>query len=406
MAEAPVGRGTLAAQVTGRLSDLRARARGFSPRAVDRGLAVLVAGGTMVEAGFADASGPSRLAALGPALLLAAAMVLRRREAIASVTLAVIGLALVNALAESVWDTLNTPYFAVLVIVYTMASRETGRRLWAAIAISVAGTVVIATTQPSPDTPLASEILVGLGFFVVAPVFAGRLLHSRLRLNEALREKADRAAGEREESAAEAAAAERARIASELHDLVAHALGAMTIQASAARRLGEVDAERAAAALEAIEKTGRDALGELRTLLEVLKDDDAEAPVAPQPTLEALPALAARARGFGLAVELAVEGDRPENLPAGIDLTAYRVVQDALRAARNEGQAGSAEVAVRYRGDRVELEIADDGTAGGERRLLGLRERVRLFGGEVSVRPSPRGGHVVRARLPLERMAA
>ena len=406
MAEGRSTRGTLAGQVSGQLTHLRARARGLPPRALDRVLAAAVVAGTMIEASLADASAPSRLAALGPALLVAAAILVRRREPIASVAVGVAGLALANALVESVWDSLNTPYFAVLFIVYSMASRETGRRLYAALAICVAGTVLITTTQHTHDAPLASEILVGLGFFVVAPAFAGRLLHSRLRLNEALAEKAARAHSEREDSAAEAAVAERTRIASELHDLVAHALGAMTIQASAARRLGETDAERAAAALEAIERTGRDALGELRTLLEVLKDDDAEAPVAPQPTLQALPALAARARGFGLGVDLDVEGERPDELPAGIDLTGYRVVQDALRAARNEGQAGSAQVTVRYRGDRVELEIADDGLHGGERRLLGLRERVRLFGGEVSVRPRSGGGHVVRARLPLDRVAA
>jgi signal transduction histidine kinase len=175
----------------------------------------------------------------------------------------------------------------------------------------------------------------------------------------------------------------------------------MTIQASAARRLAETDAERAATAFEAVERTGRDALGELRTLLEVLRDDETETLHAPQPTLESIDALAERARALGLGVTVAVRGDRPADLPASVDLMAYRVVQDALRAARNDGGAGSAQVTVRYEDDRVEVEVADDGVRVAERRLLGLRERVRLYGGKVSAEPLRGGGHVVRARLPL-----
>jgi signal transduction histidine kinase len=231
------------------------------------------------------------------------------------------------------------------------------------------------------------------------------MLRSRLRLTEALREKVAIAEADRSDRASEAIAEERTRIASELHDLVAHALGAMTIQASAARRLAEVDATRAATAFEAVETTGRDALGELRTLLEVLRDDETEPSAAPQPSLDALPQLVERARAIGLGVSLDVEGVRPAGLPASVDLTAYRVVQDALRAAREEGGAGSATVTVRYRGDRVEIEVVDDGLRVAERRLLGLRERVRLYGGEVSSGALRPDGHILRARLPLEGVA-
>ncbi|MEA2167978.1 MAG: hypothetical protein QOF76_1278, partial [Solirubrobacteraceae bacterium] len=330
----------------------------------------------------------------------------RRREPVAAVVVGIAGLTLINALAHPVWQALNTPCFAVLFVVYAMASRESGRRLLAAVALCFAGVVLITATQPERDTSFVAELLIATGFFVVAPVFAGRLLHSRLRLNAALEDKAGRAAAEHDARVDEAAAAERARIAGELHDLVAHALGAMTIQASAARRLAEVDADRAASAFEAVEKTGREALGELRTLLEVLRDDETEALAAPQPTLAGLEALAERARAAGLGVTIAVEGDRPADLPAGVDLTAYRVVQDALRAARGDGGAGSARVTVRYLPDHVEVDIADDGFRATERKLLGLRERVRLYGGQVTVHAQGEDGHLVCAQLPLQQVTA
>ncbi|MEA2125293.1 MAG: hypothetical protein QOI80_2075 [Solirubrobacteraceae bacterium] len=407
MADAGGTVGTLAAPVSGLLSALRTRLRGIPARRLDIGLVLLVVVGTVVEAGFADASWGARLAAVGPAALVAAGMYVRRRDSIAGVALGIAGLTATNLLDHAVWNQLNTPYLAFLFLVYSMAGRESGRRLIAAIALCAGGVLLITATQQEHQDPVIVQLLAETGFFIVAPVFAGRLLHSRLRLNDALTEKAERADADRAGRAQEAAGAERVRIASELHDLVAHALGAMTIQAAAARRLAAVDAGRAAAAFGAVEATGRDALGELRTLLEVLRDDTSADPLhAPQPSLNALPALVERARGLGLGVTLDVQGLRPAGLPASVDLTAYRVVQDALRAARDDGDAASARVTVRYRGDRVEIEIVDDGLRVADRRLLGLRERVRLYGGEVTSGAERAGGHCVRARLPLEGVPA
>jgi signal transduction histidine kinase len=402
MAEAATAVGTLRTKVSEQPSALRARVREISPRTLDVGLAALVFAGTLLEACLADAPWGARLASAGPGALVAAAIVIRRRAPLASITVGVAGIASANLLDRAVFDALNTAYFAFLFIVYSMAGRESGRRLLTAVAICFAGILLTTATEQHRDTAFLGQVLVGTGFFIIAPVFAGVLLHSRLRLTEALREKAALADADRADGAQEAVITERVRIASELHDLVAHALGAMTIQASAARRLAEVDATRAATAFEAVETTGRDALGELRTLLEVLRDDESEPSAAPQPSLNALPALAERARAVGLGVELDVQGLRPSTLPASVDLTAYRVVQDALRAAREDGGAGSATVTVRYRGDRVDIEIADDGMRVAERRLLGLRERVRLYGGEVSSGAQRPSGHVLRARLPLE----
>jgi signal transduction histidine kinase len=197
---------------------------------------------------------------------------------------------------------------------------------------------------------------------------------------------------ERERAAAANAAAleERTRIAGELHDVVAHALSAMTVQASAARRMAERDPERAEAAFSIVETTGRDALTELRRLLGVLRREDEELALAPQPSLAHISSLVQRARGGGLRVELRVDGE-PIALPAGVDLTAYRLIQEALRRARDGGRAGRATVALGYEPGGVRIEVTDDGAASG-RRLLGLRERVEVYGGELQAAPPEGGG--------------
>jgi signal transduction histidine kinase len=230
-------------------------------------------------------------------------------------------------------------------------------------------------------------------------------MRHRARLHDTLVEKARRLERERDARAESAAEQERTRIAGELHDVVAHALGAMTVQAAAARRLTTRDAERAGTAFEAIEGTGREALTELRRLLGVLRREDDESELGPQPRLAAVAELVARTRAAGLPVELTVEGVPLADLPAGVDLTAYRVVQEALGEALHSGGAGQATVRVRYAGDRIEIEIFDDGLRAAGRRLLGMRERVRVYGGELEAGPRRDGGHRVLARLPLEAAA-
>jgi signal transduction histidine kinase len=195
---------------------------------------------------------------------------------------------------------------------------------------------------------------------------------------------------------------ERSRIAGELHDVVSHALSAMTVQASAARRLAERNPDAARGAFAAVETTGRDALTELRRLLGVLRREDEELALAPQPSLAHLETLARRSQAAGLPVELTVRGDSPQQLSVGVDLTAYRLIQAALRAARDEGRAGRARVAVYFAPDAVSVVVADDGRAGAVRSLLGMRERVTVYGGDLAAEPSPAGGHVVRARFPVE----
>jgi len=227
------------------------------------------------------------------------------------------------------------------------------------------------------------------------------VIRNRSRLNRTLREKAERLRRERAEQAEQAAAEERTRIAGELHDVVAHALSAMVIQAGGARRLTAKNPQRAADAFGAVETTGREALQEIRRLLGVLRRDDEEIALAPQPSLRHLSALVQRTRADGLPVALDVQGDeRP--LPAGVDLTAYRLVQAALLGALEQGRAASAEVTVRYRPDGLDVEVRDDGTATDQPRpLAGVRERVGLYGGQITSGHRRSGGHTIRARLPV-----
>ncbi len=355
----------------------------------------------LFEASLTSASWPARLATAGPAAVVACGVLLYRRQSIAAVAVGAVGLGLVALLAPPIQAALAGPYLAWLALVYAMAVRETGGRLLAGIGVALAGLLVVFATMTGGHS--LADLAASTAVFVIAPVFAGHLLNSRIQLNRALREKAARFEELRETQAQEAVTQERRRIAGELHDVVAHALGAMTIQAAAARRLAANDASCAARSLEAVETTGREALGELRTLLGVLRDDEpAQPPHEPQPSLASLADLAGRERAAGLPVEIEVSGERPQGVTATVDLTAYRVVQEALEEARRNGQAGTARVSVRYLTGSLEVEVVDDGLRASDRHLLGLRERVRLYGGEIDAGPRLEGGHVVRARLPLQ----
>jgi signal transduction histidine kinase len=218
-------------------------------------------------------------------------------------------------------------------------------------------------------------------------------------MNRTLRVKTAALEAARAGAAGRAVVDERARIAGELHDVVAHSLSAMTVQAGAAHRLAAGGHAGARDAFAAIERTGREALDELRRLLGVLRREDAELALAPQPSLRHAESLVRRMTAAGLPVRLSVEGEATE-LPAGIDLTAFRLLQEALTGALDSGSAGRAEVRLRYAADALELEVADDGTDARTRALPGMRERVAVHGGQLSATRRP-AGHAVRARLPL-----
>jgi len=220
------------------------------------------------------------------------------------------------------------------------------------------------------------------------------------------KERAERAEREREERARRAVADERARIARELHDVIGHSVSVMTVQSSAVRRLLEPDQEKERAALLVVERTGREALAEMRRMVGVLRRPEEAPALAPQPSLEQLERLVEQARDAGLPVELRIEG-APKQLPTGVDLTAYRLVQEGLTNAIKHARAQRAEVVVRYSDGHVELTVSDDGPGGGDgdkggHGLVGMRERVSVYGGELEAGPRPEGGYRLRARLPVE----
>jgi signal transduction histidine kinase len=238
------------------------------------------------------------------------------------------------------------------------------------------------------------------------PAVAAWLLGDNLRTRRAyLREleaRAERLEREREENVRRAAAEEQARIARELHDVLAHNVSVMVVQAAAANDVFEAQPQRAREALQAIERTGRSALTELRRLLGSVRTPATE--FAPQPGLAGLDVLVEGVRAAGLPVKLEVEGEL-DDLPTGLDLSAYRIVQEALTNAIRHADASLAEVRVRRTSDGVELEVVDDGVGptgnGRGQGLIGMRERASLVGGEVEAGPKPGGGFRVKAKLPL-----
>jgi signal transduction histidine kinase len=214
-----------------------------------------------------------------------------------------------------------------------------------------------------------------------------------------------------EHRTAEAVEQERSRIARELHDVVAHGLSVIVVQAAAERRAlahGTTDADSTGTVLESVERAGREALVDLRRLLGLLRQVDEAPSLAPQPSLDQLDVLVAPLEDAGIDVTVHTEGSA-EELPAGVGLTAYRIVQESLTNVLKHAHAQRVEVAIRHRPGRVEIDVLDDGGAAGREPaapgsgngLLGMRERVSIFGGTVTTGPHPEGGWAVRARLPI-----
>ncbi len=250
--------------------------------------------------------------------------------------------------------------------------------------------------------------VISTGLIVAVPLMLGREVNQRRLRLQALEDRAERAEQERETRAAEAVAEERARIARELHDVVAHQMAVMTLQAEGARRLaGDAD-PRVADALDTIRQTGHDALDEMRSMVGLLRSAS-EAPsveLAPQPGLDDLDRLVGQMREAGLVIDLQRRGtQRP--MPGGLDLHAYRIVQESLTNTLKHGGSGTkARVVVDYGDDALELEITDNGSGGNGSRdpsgghgLVGMRERVSLLNGQLTAGPFD-GGFRVRATLP------
>jgi signal transduction histidine kinase len=339
-------------------------------------------------------------------------LVWRRRHPLA--------VSLVTGMATAAYGFAHYPDLAMpiavggLVGMYSVAAWGSRRAALLAGGVAVV-VVVVVMTLPRADADVVDAGFVSLGL-------AGAwVLGDRARVQRALaaelQERAARLERERASEARRAVATERARIARELHDVVAHHVSMMVVQAEAGPVVVEHDPARAAGAFEAIAATGRQALVEMRRLLGVLRGDrdgDPAPSLAPQPGLAQVPSLVEQVGRAGLQVALVVEGPEAP-LPAGVDLSAYRIVQEALTNAVKHGGPGRAEVVVRYGEQELQLRIknsleSNSGRRSGDsdrqdrrpgRGLLGMRERAAMFGGDLRAGSGPDGGFTVDARLPI-----
>ena len=336
-----------------------------------------------------------RIAAV--ALLTAGALLFRRRAPFVAPLVTAAGvLALTFLDARGAYDT-NTMFFVLLLGSWAAGLLLDNRQAATAFTALVAGGWVVFLRAPElPWTEVLWLSLPLTGVFAISAASARRAEQVRV---------AEERARRTEEEAERAVEEERSRITRELHDVLAHSVSVMTVQASAVRRLLTPEQEREREALRTVEETGRQALSEMRRMLGILRTEEDVPALAPQPGLKTLPALVEQVRRSGLPVELTVEGE-PVQLSAGVDLSAYRIVQEALtNTLKHAGSPAQAWVAVRYGGDDVEIEVADDGrnhgeSDGGGHGLIGMRERVALCGGELQSGPRPGGGFRISARLP------
>jgi len=284
------------------------------------------------------------------------------------------------------------------IALYTLAAAPTRRATWVVGLTSiVAITLAIAVAGNYPEFGDSAARVV----FLVAAWLFGDSLGSRRAYVREIEEKAERLERERDSDTRRVVAEEQARIARELHDVVAHALSVIVVQAGAAEEVFQVDPTRAEAPIRAIDTAARAALADLRRVLGILQEDAA---YEPQPGLERLDGLISQVRATGLQVELEIEGvERP--VPTTVDLSAYRIIQEALTNTIKHAQAEHARVSVRY-GDDLQLEIRDDGrgamhSSDAGHGLTGMRQRAAMLGGSVEAKSSPSGGYRVTATLPL-----
>lgn len=382
-----------------RLKAIRASLAGIDPFAFDLLLAGAFAVGAAIEVNLVTPEGDVAVTTVA-AVAAMASLALRRRDPLAA-ALVLVAIGFAEALADGfVWESSTVPFIAILLLLYSIGRYAPPGRFWPAFLTLLFGVPAMLGIESSE---LRADDLFWATFLFALPALAGRALRSRVLLQRELREKAERAECDREARAREAVGQERARIASELQAVVANGVSAMVVQAEAVPLLvGAGDGARAGQALATIEETGRDALAEMRRLLGVLRRDGVSPALAPQPTLARADALVDRARTGGLAARMLVDGE-PRALPAGVDLAAYRVVQEALAAASGGG-ATSAEVTIRYRDRDVEVEVADDRAGGAPldgASLLALRERIGLYGGVLRAgRRADGAGVRVAARVP------
>jgi signal transduction histidine kinase len=365
----------------------------FLRRRGDEVLAAALTGLALLEVVLSDRPEWVRLAEAAMSIVLGVAAARRSRD-----PLPLLGLFVaisVAAFALPIFAEPTNPgvFVFLLLAVYSGAAHTSGRRTLIAggMTVGLYLTIIASSGGVTADNVIFSSLLLG------CPWAAGRAVRQR-RLN-------DRELEQEKTRAAAAIVEERARIARELHDVVAHSISVMVLQARGGRRVLDSDPADARDAFGVIEWTGQQALDEMRRLVGMLRSGDEPLPLAPQPSVKELGTLVEQVGAAGLPVQLAIEGE-PRDLPPGVDLSAFRIVQEALTNTLRHAGPAHARVVLRYRTDELEIEISDDGPGTGEGPgpgygLVGMRERVSVYGGELQAGSRPGGGYALRVRLPL-----
>ncbi|EXU62145.1 histidine kinase [Streptomyces sp. PRh5] len=384
------------------------------PTGVDTFWAVLLVASGFLWLVEASLGRGSRVAGVPIVLALGATVALRRRVPEKMLVLAILcGLAQMAANVQP-----NVADFAMLVIVYTVAVTSSRPASRFALGVAISAAPLAALRWPHSQQGWWEDVVSAV--FVSIPFVLAWVLGDSIRTRRAyyaqLEERAARLEKEREAQSKVAVAAERARIARELHDVVAHNVSVMVVQADGAAYVLDSSPDQARQALETISGTGRQALAEMRRLLGVLRTGEPgeENDYVPQPDVEQIDELVEQVRGAGLPVDFKVVGS-PRQLPSGVELTAYRIVQEALTNTRKHGGPDvGASVRLTYFDDGLGLLVEDDGRGaqremyedggadGSGHGLIGMRERVGMVGGTLDAGPRPGGGFRISALLPLK----
>ena len=364
------------------------------PRRLDAVIALALTAFVLLDALTSHYGSPDRPLAALLCAIVALPLAWRSRAPLTTTAISAAGFGALGAFAERGDLGPQTVLIPYILTAFTAGAHPDAKRARIGLAVVLAGHVVAEYSD-----------LIVMGPVFVGVWFVGRLAESRRRLAEQLAERATVLERDSTEHARMAIAEERARIARELHDVVAHSVSVMVVQAGAERLALGDDRPETREALAAIERTGRDAMVEMRRLVGMLRAEDEEIALAPLPSLDHLHALAEHVTRAGLPVEVEVTGDRRELAP-GLDISGYRIVQEALTNALKHAGPASATVRVRYGPGELEIEVADDGRGGDPgsatgHGLTGMRERVAVYGGELAAGRRNGGGFRVLARLPI-----
>jgi signal transduction histidine kinase len=357
-----------------------------------------------LEAGFAHGTSTANASTYLSAGAITLALAWRRRAPLIAVGVATAALVAQAPLEDGLAE-MSATWIALLFLLGSIGFNAELRPAIASLAITIGGywiAAAIAAPGESSDWYFTPAVMAGAWAL-------GRAFRKRVLVARSLEDRAERLEREQEHRARLAIADERSRIARELHDIVAHNVSTMIIQAGAGGRVVQRDPARAGDAFAAIEKAGRQALAEMRRLLGILRTDREGLSLAPQPSLTQLDELLDRVREAGLPVELTIVGE-PRGLAPGVDVTAYRIIQEGLTNAIKHAGKTQAQVVVRYGEHDLGIEILDDGQgsngaaagAADGHGLIGMRERVALYRGSLETGTRKEGGYAVHANLPIE----